>query len=148
MWLWFCKFFILRWRGSSSRYTRNTPYGCTNCLYLSWVSSHVANFNNRNKMLTANLLKQGYWITNSGKLFHFFMSTPLRSGIKIVCGTQISSLTRPVGTLNYMVTECVNLEYKKVGRNDFSNQFIWIIIRYKRTGYKMIVMRQTACLVI
>ena len=33
------------------------------------------------------------------------------------------------------------------GYNDFSDQFRKIIIRYKRIGYKMNVMRQTACLV-
>ena len=37
---------------------------------------------------------------------------------------------------------------KSVGRNDFSDQFRKIIIRYKRIGYNMNVMRQTACLVV
>ena len=35
-----------------------------------------------------------------------------------------------------------------VGRNDFSDQFRKNIIRYKRIGYNMNVMRQTACLVV
>ena len=38
---------------------------------------------------------------------------------------------------------------KNVGRNDFSGQFREnIIIRYKRTGYNMVLMRQTAYLVV
>ena len=37
---------------------------------------------------------------------------------------------------------------KKVGRHDFSDQFRKIIIRYKRTGYNMNVIRQSACLVV
>ena len=37
---------------------------------------------------------------------------------------------------------------KIVGRNDFSDQYRKIIIRYKRTRYSMNVMRQTACLVV
>ena len=37
---------------------------------------------------------------------------------------------------------------KIVCRNDFSDQFRKIIIRYKRTGYNMNDMRQTACLVV
>ena len=37
---------------------------------------------------------------------------------------------------------------KIVGRNDFSDQFRKIIIRYKRIGYNMNVTRQTACLVV
>ena len=40
-------------------------------------------------------------------------------------------------------------KFKKiVGRNDVSDQFRKIIIRYKRIGYNMNVMRQTACLVV
>ena len=37
---------------------------------------------------------------------------------------------------------------KLVGRNDFSDQFRKILNRYKRIGYNMNVMRQTACLVV
>ena len=40
-------------------------------------------------------------------------------------------------------------KFKKfIVRNDFSDQFRKIIIRYKRIGYYMNVMRQPACLVI
>ena len=45
----------------------------------------------------------------------------------------------------------VDLVYKFktiVGRNDISDQFTKIIIRYKRLGYDMNVMRQNACLVV
>ena len=35
-----------------------------------------------------------------------------------------------------------------MGRTDFSNQFRKIIIRHKRIGYDLNVMRQSACLVI
>ena len=44
-----------------------------------------------------------------------------------------------------------NLVYKLktiVGYTDFSNQFRKIIIRYKRNGYDLNVMRQSACLVL
>ena len=37
---------------------------------------------------------------------------------------------------------------KIVGRNDFSDQFRKIIIRYKRIRYNMNIIRQTACLVV
>ena len=37
---------------------------------------------------------------------------------------------------------------KVVGWNDFSDQFRKITIRYKRIGYNINVMRQTACLVV
>ena len=40
-------------------------------------------------------------------------------------------------------------DFRKImGRNDFSDQFRKIIIRHKRIGYNMNVMRQTACLVV
>ena len=35
-----------------------------------------------------------------------------------------------------------------MGRNDFSDQFRKVIIRQKRIGYDLNVMRQSACLVI
>ena len=41
-----------------------------------------------------------------------------------------------------------DLVYKVVGRNDCSDQFRKIIIRYKRIGHNMNVMRLTACLVV
>ena len=40
-------------------------------------------------------------------------------------------------------------KFKKImGRTDFSNQFRKIMIRHKRIGYDLNVMRQSACLVI
>ena len=40
-------------------------------------------------------------------------------------------------------------KFKKImGRTDFSDQFRKIIIRHKRIGYDLNVMRQSACLVI
>ena len=45
-----------------------------------------------------------------------------------------------------MVTSYIN-EKKNVGRVDFSDQFKKVIVRYKRIGYNINIMRQTACLV-
>ena len=40
-------------------------------------------------------------------------------------------------------------KFKKImGRTDFSDQFRKVIIRYKRFGYNLIVIRQSACRVI
>ena len=41
-----------------------------------------------------------------------------------------------------------DLVYKVVGRADFSDQFRKIIICYKRIGYNINIMRQSACLVV
>ena len=40
-----------------------------------------------------------------------------------------------------------DLVYKFIGSNDFSFQFRKIITRYRRIGYNLNVMRQSACLV-
>ena len=45
-----------------------------------------------------------------------------------------------------MVTWFTNLK-KYIGRNDFSFRFRKIITRYRRIGYNLNVMRQSACLV-
>ena len=46
-----------------------------------------------------------------------------------------------------MVTWCTCKMKKIVGSNDFSVQFIKIISRYKKIGYNINVLQQTACLV-
>ena len=46
-----------------------------------------------------------------------------------------------------MATWCINSE-KKIGKNDFPYHFKKIIDRYKKIGYNINVMRQTACLVV
>ena len=49
---------------------------------------------------------------------------------------------------NCLVTQYINSKKRKnVGRDDFSDQFRKIIVRYKRTGYNINIMRQSACLV-
>ena len=45
-----------------------------------------------------------------------------------------------------MVTKYINSK-KIVGRADFSDQLKKIIVRYKRIGYNINIMRQSACLV-
>ena len=47
---------------------------------------------------------------------------------------------------NLMVTLYINSK-KIVGRADFSDQFRKIIVCYKRIGYNINIMRQSACLV-
>ena len=45
-----------------------------------------------------------------------------------------------------MGTWCINSE-KIIGKNDFPYHFKKIIVRYKKIGYNIDVLRQTACLV-
>ena len=80
------------------------------------ASSYVADFNTRNKLLTQNLLKQGY---------------------------RYKGLLEPdfYGDLKYKLK-------KIVGSNNFSAQFITISSHYKKIGYNINALQQTACLVV
>ena len=110
------------------------------------VCSHVDDFNTRNKCLTAKLLKQGYWYHKLRKAFskfhrrHFELISKFNVGLKSLLH---QSLSEPefYGDLVY--------KFKKIrGMTDFSDQFRKIIMLYKRIGYNLNVMRQSACLVI
>ena len=99
------------------------------------VSSHVADFNARNKSLTAKLLQQGYRYHKLRKTFskfyrrHFELVSKFSVGLKTLLHQGLSELEF-YGDLVYK-----------------SDQFRKIIIRYKRIGYNINIMRQSACLV-
>ena len=103
------------------------------------VSSHVADFNTRNQILIAKLLKQGHWYRKLRKTFSKFYRRHYDLVSKNTGLKQGLSEPECYGDLVYKFM-------KIVGRNDFSDRFKKITIRYKRIGYNMNVMRQTACL--
>ena len=126
---------------------RSTSYG----VYISQLirfargSSLVADFNARSKSLTAKLLRQGYRYHKLRKTFskfyrrHYELVSKFNVGLK----THLhQGLSEPefYGDLIYKLKRIV-------GRVDFSDQFKKIIIRYKRIGYNINIMRQSACLV-
>ena len=97
------------------------------------VSSHVVDFNARNKSLTGKLLQQGYYRR------HYELVSKFNVGLKTLLHQGLSE-PEFYGDLVY--------KFKKiVGRVDFSDQFRKIIVRYKRIGYNINIMRQSACLV-
>ena len=49
--------------------------------------------------------------------------------------------------MNFMATWCINSE-KIIGKNDFPHHFKKIIVRYKKIGDNIDVLRQTVCLVV
>ena len=110
------------------------------------MSSHVADFNARNKNLTAKLLQQGYRYHKLRKAFskfyrrHYELVSKFNVGFKTLLHQGLSE-PEFYGDLIY--------KFKKiVGRADFSDQFRKKnIVRYKRIGYKINIMRQSACLV-
>ena len=126
---------------------RSTSYGVyiSQLIRFARVSSHVADFNARNKSLTAKLLQQGYRHHKLRKTFskfyrrHYELVSKFNVGLKTLLH---QGLSEPEfnGDLVY--------KFKKiVGRADFSDQFKKIIVRYKRIGCNINIMRQSACLV-
>ena len=127
---------------------RSTSYGVYISQFVRFarVSSHVADFNARNKSLTAKLLQQGYRYHKLRKTFskfyhrHYELISKFSVGLKTLLHQGLSE-PEFYGDLVY------KLKKKNVGRADFSDQFRKIIVRYKRIGYNINIMRQSACLV-
>ena len=103
-------------------------------------------FNTRNKFLTQKLLKQGYRYHKLRKTFskfyrrYFDLISKFQVGLKSLLR---QGLSEPdfYGDLVYKLK-------KIVGSNNFSAQFIKIISHYKKIGYNINVLQQTACLVV
>ena len=126
---------------------RSTSYGVyiSQLIRFARVSSHVVDFNARNKSLTAKLLQQGYRYHKLRKTFskfyrrHYELVSKFNVELKTLLHQGLSE-QEFYGDLVY--------KFKKiVGRADFSDQFRKIIVRYKRIGYYINIMRQSACLV-
>ena len=127
--------------------SRSTSYGVyiSQLIRFARVSSHVDDFNTRNKVLTAKLLRQGYRYHKIRKAFskfyrrHFDIVTKYNVGLKTLL---LEGLSDPefYGDLVYKFR-------KIIGKNDFPCHFKKIIVRYKKIGYNLDVLQQTACLV-
>ena len=127
---------------------RSTSYGVyiSQLIQFARVSSHVADFNARNKSLTAKFLQQGYRYHKLRKTFskfyrrHYELVSKFNVGLKTLSHQGLSE-PEFYGDLVY--------KFKKiVGRADFSDQFRKIIIRYKRIGDNINIMRQSVRLVL
>ena len=109
------------------------------------MSSHVDDFNTRNKVLTAKLLRQGYRYHKLRKAFskfyrrHFDLVSKYNVGLKTLL---LQGLSEPefYGDLVYKFR-------KIIGKYDFPYHFK-IIVRYKKIGYNIDILPQTACLVV
>ena len=88
------------------------------------MSGHVTDFNARNKILTSKL---------QGHRYH-----KLRQSFSNIYRRHYEFVSKLYGDLAYKLR-------KIVSRDDISRK---IIMRYKRIGYNVNVMRQSACLVI
>ena len=127
---------------------RSTSYGVyiSQLIRFARASSHVADFNTCNKLLTQKLLKYGYRYHKFRKTFSKFHSRyyDLISKFKI----ELKSLFRKGLSEPEFYGDLVYKLKKIVGSYDFSAQFINIISHYKKIGYNITVLQQTACLVV
>ena len=97
------------------------------------------------KLLRPNFYNKGIGIINLGKAFskfyrrHFEMVSKYNTGLRSLLQKCLSE-TESYGDLVYKFR-------KNVGKIEFSDQ-LKNIMRYKRIGYHVDVMRQSACLVV
>ena len=124
---------------------RRTSYGVyiSQLIRFARVSSNLNDFKYCNKALTAKLLRQVYRYFKLRKAFSKFYrrhSALLEKYSKTLLQQGISE-PEFYGDLVYRFR-------KLVGKSNFSEQFRKLINRYKRIGYSLDIMRQTACLVV
>ena len=127
---------------------RSTSYGVyiSQLIRFARASSYVTDFNTGNKLLTPKLLKQGYQYNKLHKTFSKFYRRyyGLISKFKIRFKSLLrQGLSEPdfYGGLVYKLKNIV-------GSNNFSAQFIKIISHFKKIGFDINALQQTACLVV
>ena len=128
---------------------RSASYGVyiSQLIRFARVSSYVDDFNTRNKVWTAKLLRQGYRYHKLRKAFskfyrrHFDIVSKYNVGLKTLL---LQGLSEPefYGNLVYKFRKN---NWKKMIFLIFSKK---IIVRSKKIGYNINVMQQTACLVV
>ena len=126
----------------------STSYGVyiSQRIHFARASSIVADFNTRNKLLTQKLLKQGYQYHKLRKTFSKFYRRYYDLIYKFQVGL-ISLLRQGLLEPDFYGDLVYKLK-KIVGSDNFSAQFIKIISHYKKIGYNINVLQQTACLVV
>ena len=89
---------------------RSTSYGVyiSQPMRFARVSSHVDDFNTRNKVLTAKLLRQGYRYHNIRKAFSKFYRRHFDTVSKYNVGDCRHFFRKAFQSLNFMGTWCIN----------------------------------------
>ena len=111
----------------------------------------MADFNVRNKSLTAKLLQQGYRYHKLRKTFSKFYRRHYNLVSKFIVGLKplLHQCVSEPGFYGALAYKFKKKKKKKKneneGRADFSDQFRKIIVRCKRIGYNINIMRQSTC---
>ena len=110
---------------------RSTSFGVyiSQLIRFARASSYVADFNTRNKLLTQKLLKQGYRYHKLRKTFSKFYRRYYDLISKFQVG--LKSLLR-----------------QGLSEPDFYGDLVYKLSHYKKIGYNINVLQQTACLVV
>ena len=127
---------------------RFTSYGVyiSQLIRFARASSNLNDFNYRNKTLTAKLLRQGYRYFKLRKAFSKFYS---RHGALLeIYSVSLKTLLQQGISEPEFYGDLVYRFRKIVGKSNFSEQFRKLLNRYKRIGYSLDIMRQTAYLVV
>ena len=122
---------------------RSTSYGVyiSQLIRFARVSSRVDDFNTRNKVLTATHLRQGYRYNKIRKAFSKFYRRHFDIVSKYYVGLirlLLAGLSEPE-----FYRDLVYKFRKIIGKNDFPYHFKKKIVRYKKMGYNINVLRQT-----
>ena len=110
------------------------------------ASSNLSDFNYHNKALTTKLLRQGYGYFKLRKAFSKFHRRH-SALVEKYSGSLKTLLQQGISELEFY-GDLVYRFRKIVGKSNFSEQFRKLINRYKRIGYNLDNLRQTACLVV
>ena len=126
---------------------RSTSYGVyiSQLIRFARASSYVADFNTRNKLLTQKLLKKGYQYHKLRITFSKFYRRYYDLISKFQVGLK-SLLRQGLSEPNFY--SGLVYKYKIVDSNNFSKHFIKIISHYKKIGYNINDLQQTACLAV
>ena len=125
-----------------------TSYGVyiSQLIRIARASSNPNDFNYRNKALTAKLLRHGYRYFKHRQAFSKFYRR--HSALVEKYSVSLKTLLQQGISEPEFYGDLVYRFRKIVGKSNFSEQFRKLINRYKRIGYSLDIMRQTACLVV
>ena len=127
---------------------RSTTYGVyiSQLIRFARASSNISDVTTCSKLLTQKLLKQGFWYHKLHKTFSKFYRQYYDLISKFQVG--LKSLLRHGISEPEFYGELVYKLKKIVDSDNFSAQFIKIISHFKKIGYNINVLQQTACLVV
>ena len=126
---------------------RRTSYGVyiSQLIRFARASSNLNDFNYCNKAVTAKRLRQRYRYFKLRKAFSKFYRR--HSALLEKYSVNLKTLLQQGISEPEFYGDLVYRFRKIVGKSNFSEQFRKLINRYKRIGYSLDIMRQTACLV-